>query len=449
MKGKLDMLWIVLGVMALAGDVLFASGQIQTHTISLSGTASGGTLVLTQANGRKAPFVEITTSPGASAESVVARLAEAIDNSDPFWWHGPPKAGDRPPSRELASGSTIRLPGTLGEYVFSGTETGLGIPPPPTSLSCSYDPISDEYKLNWINPPGGYDSITIVRNGLKRIGNSLVGDAVGGRRVLGSPDQYSLKRKPGAVGDVDFFVTGIKNGTPSNAAAITLRDNVQVELACLPFWNGVAPNWEAWTIGNDRAADLKTGQEDLQRKKSFAMPVGYRHPIKESADRYFAMRLSTSPSAMGGCSRQFLGLTPGHTYRLCVRVGDEGADTDTEGAAAISVHAYPTVARNALTPRQMAGLDTLPGQNRIHRRDGKTTTEIGRYEIVGKAPRKLIAIPPEHSQTEPGGTDITLPADCDAITVWLRCLTSDPGRGILLQSVSLEDVTEQPKASPG
>jgi hypothetical protein len=118
------------------------SGETWRWPLSLKGSASGGSLILAGTLNRNVQYVSIPTSPGESAESVAHRLADAINahhsrqttrvQYDPHWlW-----TGKRPVS---ASGPSLTIPLGPGGCMLGGSETGLGIPQPPLSLSCSYD----------------------------------------------------------------------------------------------------------------------------------------------------------------------------------------------------------------------------------------------------------------------------------------------------------------------
>ena len=134
------------------------------YELTLKGTASGGTLVLANTRNRKQEFISIQTSLGESAKSVISRLADKINithlkyeenNMHNGLWTGGYQAS--------ASDNTLTLAGGMGRYSLAGTESGLGIPRPPTSLSCSYDKDKEEVILRWINPPENYDSIILDR----------------------------------------------------------------------------------------------------------------------------------------------------------------------------------------------------------------------------------------------------------------------------------------------
>ena len=92
---------------------------------------------------RNARFASIKTTTGETAEAVSERLARLINEGAPFGWGK---------GRNLVSASGGKIDGLLGtrhDYIIAGTEVGLGIPKPPTSLSCNLDSESKTITLRW------------------------------------------------------------------------------------------------------------------------------------------------------------------------------------------------------------------------------------------------------------------------------------------------------------
>ncbi|MHC4799500.1 MAG: hypothetical protein ACYTF1_22930, partial [Planctomycetota bacterium] len=61
---------------------------LATTKITLKGNAKGGILTLVIIPHRHCFYVSISTEPGESSESVARRLADIINNSNPFKWGG-------------------------------------------------------------------------------------------------------------------------------------------------------------------------------------------------------------------------------------------------------------------------------------------------------------------------------------------------------------------------
>lgn len=70
-------------------QVIYGESTLSKNRLSLYGTASGGTLTIVEIINRKPRNVSIITAPGESATSVAQRLANAINDLDPFKWYGP------------------------------------------------------------------------------------------------------------------------------------------------------------------------------------------------------------------------------------------------------------------------------------------------------------------------------------------------------------------------
>ena len=139
--------------------------------------------------------------------------------------------------------------------------------------------------------------------------------------------------------------------------------------------------------------------------------------------------LSASGDAYAcGTWRRFLGLLPGATYRISLRVNTLAADAP--GAWAFSVHAaHGSSAGTPLTQEQMSGGALLPdgnqgwGAGRIAEYSSTVTTD-GKWVLVSTgtaAPGKVVG-------------DITLPNDVDVITVWTRLR----GQGVTISGVGVD-----------
>jgi len=384
------------------------ASTMETHSITLTGTASGGVLTLVEMLNRNARDVSIVTKAGEPAESVANRLASAINELDPFkWWEG--KVDKSEDDRVYTVGNSVRLPGPLGQYVFAGTEKGMGIPKPPMSLSCSYNPDKDQIVLHWVNPPGGYESIAIVRDGFAGSGHS------------GTLTGYVFDRKGRAISDMSFCVVGLCGGVPSNVAVVHLSKNSQDELFSIPFTDGVAPNWTRWSTSTDpNVTELRQAtKSDVANRKV--------NIIRGPDDKpFFQMIRTKSPKVIAGVRRKFLGLTAGHTYRLSARLNTLEMDScKTEWSFALHA-ACNAPGGGDLTTMQLAGAAALPDGS-----SGPAAGRIASYSPTATTKGKWV----EHS------TDITLPAGVDTITVWVRHSGADT-TGVGIDWVKLENLSQ-------
>jgi len=408
---------VVLAALGLHTCTPAWASRLETHNISLSGIGSGGVLRLVDlANGRD---VSIQTQPCEPAESVVKRLASVIDDTDPFKWYSPTVLTTR--DKMHSQGPSLGpLPGFFGGYVFAGTETGLGIPRPPTSLSCSYDPNSDRIVVRWVNPPEGYDSICVMTGA-----PPLAGCGRPGRLT-----EYVMDKKGRDISKSDFCVYGSRNGVLSPPAIIRLSNHAQEEVPWLPFYNGLAPNWLAWSTA---APDKNTFEQGEKQATS-----GRSYPASPKTTKPYYQIIKAPPKGtVHGVYRKFLGLTPGHTYRLSASVSTLDMDS-VQRDWSFSLCAAPhTPDKKDLTAQQLAGLEALPDGKAGHQdgaiaRFGPGHTTKGKFKTVnsGNITGTVLTAP-----------DITLPTYVDTITVWTRFVCSDPNGAVGFTGVKLEDVT--------
>jgi hypothetical protein len=400
--------WIsifVMGVISLCGAMFASSSHVATMEITyirLQGSATGGELILAQTSGRNPRFVAINTSPGESGQSVVGRLVEAFGATDPFNW----KLSQDQTQVTASGGKLEGLVGPKGYYFLAGTEKGLGIPEPPLSLSCSYDSTKDQILLQWENPSGEYDSIFVLRRW------SI--SPMFGLPIPGTSTSFALDMKECTwdANNADIWLIGFRDNTPSNAAAINLSGRSQDERFGIPFTGGVAPNWTTFAMGEANAVQFEQGI-----RERFVSKRGYSNSIEHPATKPFYQLIKiTSPDAIGGVKRKFLGLAPGHTYRVSARLSTLEMDSD-DGEWSVSLHAtYNQPGGVDLTSEQLSGLAMLP--------DGSKGAEAGRIAFYGTELTTKGTWEERSTGKEWRGTaapDIVLPLGSDTITVWLRC----------------------------
>jgi hypothetical protein len=303
-------------------------------------------------------------------------------------------------------------------WILGGTESGFNIPPPVTSLSASY--ASNRVILAWINPPDGYDSITVVYGGIPLLKLEGAATSFVYEGQFGTGQLFSST-------DVTFLVEGCKGGTPSNGAGIRFRNHsVQESLMNIPFAHGIAPSFRAWSnIASTGSAAPEQGE--LPGMAPGADPWSFR-----GGGFYQVVR--GSGTFRGGVSRTFLGLTAGHAYRASARMNTLQAK---DGAWSWSFHARSNPpGPNNLTPEQMAGMAELPDHTK-----GPTAGRIARYDSATSTKGEWVL---RSSGTEgPGKSvgDITLPEGCDSLTLWFRLEgTNVADIAVGFDSVALEDL---------
>ncbi len=376
--------------------------------------------------GRNARYIAVETVAGEPAEKAIERLAKIIDETNPFNWGGFP-TGEK---LVTSSGGELKgLVGMCGDYMTAGTEVGLGIPLPPHSLTCNYDPNLRKIELRWINPPDGYDSIRVRINW----GNYV---HTGGDGIPGESENYVIDLGKHTVNtrDLDILVIGVCNDIPSNAAAIHINNNVQEELFGIPFTGGIAPNWQSWALDTDQ--DGINPQMGIRSELTAAKGRRY-NPIMTPQAKPFYQVIDTGPQGgTGGFFRKFIGLTQGHTYRIRTRVATLGEPN--EGQWSVSVHAAASASdKQDLSARQMAGLEALPSGN-----TGPAAGRMALFDSALTTKGQFLEISTGEAVQGREVTDIALPQGVDSITVWVRC-AGPAGLSAAVDWIALQDLSAQ------
>lgn len=432
--------WMMVGAAAIVMFVnprAFGSrSTVPTWDLTFKGVASGGTLILARTRNKTVKYVSIQTAVGESAESVAQRLAATINLNtlmdteelrydQHILWKGR--------FAVTANGNTLTLPLSPRDFVLAGTETGLGIPQAPLSLSCSYLEEADQVVLHWLNPPGRYDFILVNCHWTDS-------DHQVTRRLPGTATSLTIQRAqiPLNIDDMDFRVIGYRENIPSNAAAMHASGHCQEELYGIPFSNGVAPNWASWSTSE------KVDRTLFEQGEKYPNMRGYNPALSLLTIPFHQVIKAPAQGVKHGVYRKFLGLTPGHTYRLtsCSNTGEmDSIGTDW----AYSVHAIANRSHGQdLSFGQLAGMAVLP--------DGKSGQQAGLLRSYGPGRTTegefKLAFTGDSAGGRSHSSHITLPSDADSITVWVRLLSSQSRGEVAFSGVRLEDITANPSVAP-
>ena len=445
-------------MLAGVGVLLFCLGvstSLANVEIPFRGNATGGTLVVAYApDPHSAPTssIAVRTSVGESASSVVKRLAEAIVSSDAIFRNvtkNPREA--KAMLDKMVQGDTLSMRGSLTDYILAGTEAGLGIPQPPLCLSCSFKREARVFDVRWINPSGDsqYDCLDIswcYRS--KPEGTPASG---GGTILPGRPSSFAIKL-PKDVNDLDtdIWIKGLRHemsladmeakgipwnrrAVPSDATPIHVTSSGfgQDETYGIPFFGGVAPNWIAWSTAPTASP------EAFEQGSKYAGVPRYARVKALSTKPYYQIIKAPPQGVRHGVYRKFLGLTPGHTYRITACLSTLRMDS-VEGKWSLSLHA----AHNGpdgkdLTVRQLAGLAGLPDEGnsgaggRIASYDPNHTTG-GACELVFSG---------DNAPSQGRSSHVTLPPGVDTITVWVRFECPNPQGKVGFSGVRCEDIS--------
>ncbi len=405
--------WIVAADFAAT---TYGQGSRPASTsILLKGESKGGILTLMPAPSANYPYVAVTNSRGDSAVSVIARLVHELTNSIEFV-----QAYGRNPVLEVEDNSLVLLGGGRADpsWIFGGTEDGFNIPAPPLALSASSQ--SNNVVLNWINPEGGYDWITVSYGGIPVV------------RLSGTSTQFVFEGQFGLKNlfnpaNVIFVVQGSKDGAPSNGVGIRQKNyRLQESLMNVPFTKGIAPGFESWAF--------ETASPNISFEQGNLPGMAPKSDVRQFEGKGFYQIIQGYGNFKGGVGRRFLGLTPGHTYRMGTRLNTLNT---TNGNWSFSVHAaYNPASGEELTSAQMAGVAELPDGS-----SGPTAGQIAGYQSALTTRGNWIT---RSSGVEGPGKatgDITLPADATSITIWFRLEGTNASHcAVGVDSVTIEDL---------
>lgn len=291
--------------------------------------------------------------------------------------------------------------------------------------------------MQWVNPPERYDHILITAAGnYSPHVNPVPGTATSVVLTKIEPANDRLDpESPQPVALVQITAwRGTRYRVPSNAVLIWVKPGFQQEMLDYPFTSGVMQNWVAWSQ-NRGSGTVELGQGE---KQDVAWkPDGLGWLTDRGQKHFFQLIRGTGAGFQGGIWRRFLGLTPGHTYKVSVRLNTlaMGSANGDWWFAAHAAHNGPSGAD--FTAEQMAGSAALPDgtsgltAGQFVRFGGSTTTQGKWVECStgNSSPGKVIG-------------NITLPSDADLITVWVEHgSASGASSGVGIDWVALEDVT--------
>jgi hypothetical protein len=225
----------------------------------------------------------------------------------------------------------------------------------------------------------------------------------------------------------------------------------QEEVYGIPFAAGIAPNWQAW------------GTAEKLQNSAFEQGMRYGEILSNKPFRtlltlpYYQIINSPDKGDTHGIYRKFLGLRPGHTYRLTACVSTLEMNSMKEDWS-FSIHAAPT--QGDLTAQQMAGRDPLPYPGSPSKDwmmayyDPNQTTLGFDFAITNYTRIRKDVLNSSQSMPEDANQvvvpNITLPSDVNEITVWTRFQCDDPAGKVGFSGLRLEDITSMENVmSPG
>jgi hypothetical protein len=385
--------------------------------VALNGVSSGGTLTLMRAPEWNYPYIEVTNEVGEAASSTLNRIARQLSACAACSksYGGNPVAVA---NNELRLQDIIVPRPGCTSWILGGTDRGFNIPSPPAAVSASVD--STIVTVAWENPPGDYDSILVLCNGIAC--GALPGTAT--RLVY---DRRSVIGPASPTADTVYIVIGCRHGTPSNGSGIRLRRYVEQESVMnVPFTAGIAPGYEGWM------SEAVAGRLSFVQGHLPGVEPGTE--VRNLQGKGFLQTIHGQGPVQGGVQRRFLGLNPGHTYRVGARISVLGA---ASGSWAFSFHAAGSSPGNLrLSEAQMAGRAALPSG-----RKGPTAAQVARYDSRHYTKGQWVTLSSDVPGADNQAGDVTLPAGTDSITLWFRLEGSD-GSDVTaaFDSLTLEDL---------
>ena len=400
MKTYLTKLAVGMLIVTLVDAKCYADDTRFVEKIVLTGVSSGGLLTVDRpTSGSTTLFV--TNTIGDTAEIVVARLADKINQS----WRDESRVAD--PSVKIVSytGNELELPALSAEWATAGTEHGFGIPQPPKSMSGYFDVTASRLVLFWKNSVQSYDQVVLGAI------QSFPGDTTNCSLNL------QLRSENLRGNSQCFYVYGKTHGVPSSVGLIDISAGAQEELSPFVFYDNVMPNWSSWT---DAALSGQVVYEQGVRPKY----VPTKNPNFPSQKAFYQIIKTKNSGIQGGIWRQFLGLTPAHKYQISIRLNTLAMNQSTN-AWSLSFH----VAANSpgggdLSVDQLAGKIPLP--------DGTSGPMAG----------QMIHYGPGHTTQGTwvkSSADIILSNGVDTITTWLRHSGKD-STGVGMDWIKVEDL---------
>lgn len=385
-----------------------------TSKIKFDAPANGGTLIFSDMVNVNPVSAQIETQTGEPPESVAKRLAYAVNRA----WS---RYGWRIDTVQSSGTMLFNIPGGM-DYSFSGTETGLGIPKPPHSLTAIYDPKTDGFRMKWENGDK-YDSIRYSFSGLP-------GNEFGSATSRVTP-QVSARRSSTFRGPDDFYfvVCGNKNGIPSASAAVRANKCVQCESTGYRSGDGLLSNWRTWSADGDRKAVRARVGEKAGKKVS-----GERDVQVESQYPIFQAVSTSKPGVKCGVVRKFVGLSAGSRY--CV---DAFTSVPASGSLAknarYELFAAPAHELDEASLSKLgepAALQAKGKLGEVRLLDSSSSPSLSGkgWKSVAPGMGKLASDPV-----------ITLPEGFDEIVVWAVCQNIPQEQEIGIDWLTLKDLT--------
>jgi len=196
------------------------------------------------------------------------------------------------------------------------------------------------------------------------------------------------------------------------------------------------PNWVGWSTSPHLADQVYSQgvRPNGNKEVELVTATGERRSISvrtaEGKPFYQIVKTKTA-EVQAGIWRKWLGLVPGHKYRVYVRLNTLAMDQNTNDWS-LSFHVAATDTKGTdFTTEQFAGKAPLP--------DGSQGPEAARIALYG--PGKTTK-----SQWVTNTVDIVLPPGVDTLATWLRHSGKD-STGVGMDWIKVEDLSYMPSTN--
>jgi len=404
------------------------------NKVEMTGTARGGCLKLVcePATG-KYKTCEVETFAGQTGDQVAEALQKVLESTP----------GVQNPVRKE---NKVYLPWGWG-YYLAGSETGFKLIQAPQFVTFTI--VDDHHaRVNWL-PEDNPGIIVVFQSAILFEPAPLtVGESLAGKTWFANEESESSVLNEGELkvrsrlNYEHFFPPPMIFDLSSRPTRIYVSGRRQEDLDNVPFYGSVMPNWVAWSpVGFEEGALRLYQGEKAEVPEPDRFLISASSPDTKFTCQMFEIPKDTTAETVGvepavvvdgGVYRRYLGLIPGHTYRVFGRFNTFESDP-AAGDWRLSFHGCADPPGQGLTVAQLSGKEPLPS--------GATLPDGVRIASFGTKGQTTNGKWMQVSTGSPGAcADIEIPEGSTSLSAWVRITGTTPNRFGMDWS-ALEDVT--------
>ena len=419
---------IPLALIAVGEEALDdnCGSSFSTCIMEVAGMPSGGTFGFV--NFYEKSTLLVNTSPGNSCTQVlhaVDQKLRSMEDTSPY------RISFIIPEKETRiMNNSLLLPYSRGSYFRIGTENGFIAPHEPKFLTCMFTNEMGTYSIFVEKGTRELiDSETYADN-FYTLFYSIDDDMRYPYGICNQYHGYSINEKWAKQfhGPTKVVFYPWENYFPGFPVTLTIGRTFQESFIEYPIGYNVFPCWLEWQTQAD------VPQSPLFSLEENAIPFGESAQMNTISPRNYFQKILASGDIEGcGIWRKYLGLKPGHQYGFSATINTlDVAESNSSPPSAESpewsftAHAVPSNIFSSETPAAEDFVDANASQTQILRYDPRNTTS-GQWitRTTGdKGPGSCIDC-------------ISLPEQCDSLTVWLKCSGHMPN-GVGISGFRLE-----------